>query len=291
MFPAKKLLLCSEIDGWFVRTGAQDDPEAGLSAFAVEMTDIKVALRDATSKSFLLIDELGKGTESQAGHAIAASVLEHLVSRKIRSIFATHWHEIFANQEVNLDKAKLIKMQCQGNEPIYKVEDGVDLRSSAFYTALKIGVDCEIIDRAQEISKGYGRSAILEAENQIPNIIEKSNDLVIKILLASSKDNQIVKKLEANQIAPLKDIGYSIVYILKTPNNFFYAGETDNFLHRVKAHRSRLFSNECEFFYIVVKEGKSEARRIEQEIIVKLKNSGLPMLSVADESNVNFGVG
>lgn len=117
MFPAKKLAIAQEIDGWYVRTGAGDDPEAGLSAFALEMNDIKVALRDATKKSFLLIDELGKGTESKAGHAIAASVLEHLAQRNIRSIFATHWHEIFGNKSVQLQNIKLIKMQCDGDIP------------------------------------------------------------------------------------------------------------------------------------------------------------------------------
>ncbi len=85
MFPAQELNLLGEIDGWFVRTGAQDDPEAGLSAFGVEMTDIKVALRDASSKSFLLIDELGKGTESRAGHAIAASIFRTSCTKKHKS--------------------------------------------------------------------------------------------------------------------------------------------------------------------------------------------------------------
>ncbi len=130
MFPAKKLIISKEIDGWYVRTGAGDDPEAGLSAFALEMADIKVALRDASNKSFLLIDELGKGTESKAGHAIAASVLEHLVQRNIRSIFATHWHEIFVNKTVQLKNAKLIKMHCQGDIPTYKVINGVDIKNS-----------------------------------------------------------------------------------------------------------------------------------------------------------------
>ena len=298
MFPAKTLTLEQEIDGWFVRTGAQDDPEAGLSAFAVEMTDIKVALRDASNKSFLLIDELGKGTESQAGHAIAASVLEHLIDKNIRSIFATHWHEIFANPVAEVKKAKYIKMLCEGNNQTYKVEEGVDLKSSAFHTALQIGVDKKIVKRAEEIAKGYNEFAISNFKetpannNEDPQINKNTIELAKEILSkAASEEISKIKTLEAKQIPPLNDIGYSIVYILKTPNDFFYAGETDNFLHRVKAHRGRLLSDECAFYYIVVKAGKSEARKIEQQVIIKLKNSGLPMLSVADASNLNFGVG
>ena len=297
MFPAKELSISEEIDGWYVRTGAGDDPEAGLSAFAVEMTDIKVALRDASRKSFLLIDELGKGTESKAGHAIAASVLEHLAKRNIRSIFATHWHEIFVNPVVQLKNIRLIKMHCNGNIPTYEAVDGVDLNSSAFYTALKIGVDREIVTRAEEIAKGYERFKVSAYENSLDNSAEfvlnneNLSDLIKEMLaLTAQAELSQVKNLGENEMPPLNDVGYSIVYILKTANNFFYAGETDNFLHRVMAHRNKLISGKCEFFYITIKTGKSGARQIEQKLITKLKNSGFPMLSISDATNSNFGV-
>ncbi len=292
MFPAKKLSIGEEIDGWFVRTGANEDPEAGLSAFAVEMTDIKIALRDATEKSFLLIDELGKGTESKAGHAIAASVLEHLAQRNIRSIFATHWHEIFVNEAVKLENIRLIKMLCDGDIPSYKVGEGVDLNSSAFYTALQVGVDRTIIARAEEIARSYEHFAGSNARNILADDCIShflhSPISVIKEMLAtvSKSDLAQVKSLGENEIPPLNIIGCSIVYILKTENNFFYAGESDNFLSRVEAHRSR---NKCEFFYVSIAGGKSQARLIEQNLITKLKNSGFPMLSVADAKNSNFG--
>ncbi|MES2961795.1 MAG: hypothetical protein V4694_05370 [Pseudomonadota bacterium] len=284
MFPAKKLSIAQEIDGWYVRTGAGDDPEAGLSAFAVEMNDIKVALRDASSKSFLLIDELGKGTESKAGHAIAASVLEHLAQRNIRSIFATHWHEIFENKSVKLQNIKLIKMLCDGDVPTYKAIDGVDLNSSAFYTALKVGVDSTIVARAQEIAQSYEGFAI--PKNNKPEI-----ELIKEILAVTAKAELAqIKNLKENEMPSLSDISYSIVYVLKTANNFFYVGETDNFLHRIMAHRNRLSDSKCEFFYVTIKEGKSQARAVEQQLITKLKNSGFPMISISDAKNSNFGV-
>jgi len=289
MFPAKKLAISHEIDGWYVRTGAGDDPEAGLSAFAVEMNDIKVALRDASSKSFLLIDELGKGTESKAGHAIAASVLEHLAQRKIRSIFATHWHEIFGNKAVKLQNIKLLKMLCDVDVPTYKVVEGVDLNSSAFYTALKIGVDSSIVVRAEEIAQSYDGFVVLESKNSANN--KAAVDLIKEIIVATSKaELSEIKNLKENEMPPLNDIGHSIVYVLKTANNFFYVGETDNFLHRVIAHRNRPLSDKCEFFYVTIKEGKSQARAIEQKLITKLKNSGFPMISISDSKNSNFGV-
>lgn len=301
MFPAKKLVISQEIDGWYVRTGAGDDPEAGLSAFALEMTDIKVALRDATEKSFLLIDELGKGTESKAGHAIAASVLEHLAQRNIRSIFATHWHEIFVNKSVQLKNIRLIKMLCEGDVPTYKAVDGVDLNSSAFYTALKIGVEKGIVARAEEIAKDYERYAVSNsisffeenpAEDFLYNI--PNNNLKIdsvKEILATTAETDLaqVQHLKENDMPPLNNVGYSIVYVLKTANNFFYVGETDNFLHRVMAHRNRFTGGGCEFFYVTIFEGKSQARQVEQKLITKLKNSGFPMISISDARNLNFG--
>lgn len=296
MFPAKKLEMAQEIDGWYVRTGTSDDPEAGLSAFAVEMNDIKIALRDASSKSFLLIDELGKGTESKAGHAIAASVLEHLVQRNIRSIFATHWHEIFTNQTVKLENVQLIKMLCDGDIPTYKAVAGVDLNSSAFYTAVKIGVDLAIVTRAEEIAAGYERLGISAsrsflAENAAEDFFYNMPRIdAVKEILASSAQVELamIQSLKENEIPPLNNVGHSIVYILKTANNFFYAGESDNFLHRVMTHRNRL-GNGCEFFYLTV-EGKSQARQIEQWLITKLKNEGFPMISISDARNLNFGI-
>ncbi len=296
MFPARKLEIAQEIDGWYVRTGAGDDPEAGLSAFALEMNDIKIALRDASHKSLLLIDELGKGTESKAGHAIAASVLEHLAQRNIRSIFATHWHEIFVNPKVELKNIKLIKMLCDGDIPTYKAVDGVDLNSSAFYTALKIGVDFSIVKRAQEIAQGFDvlGSPSFFAENSAADFVYNMPRLELaKEILATTAGTDLaqVKHLKENEMPSLNDITCSIVYVLKTANNFFYAGETDNFLHRVMSHKNRLADDKCEFFYITVKEGKSAARAIEQQLITKLKNSGFAMISISDSNNANFGAG
>lgn len=276
MFPARKLALSESIDGWFVRTGAQDDPEAGLSAFAVEMTDIKVALRDASSKTLLLIDELGKGTESKAGHAIAASILEYLEQKNIKSIFATHWHEIFINNLIRLDNIKMIKIEPDS----HKLLDGVDLNSSAFDLALKIGIDQEIVIRAKQIAKGYDN-------DHLKNIKLFSEINLAKEILATLVGKQIseVQELKSYQIPALKDAG-SIVYVLRTQNNFFYVGETDNFLSRVKAHRHKF--NKCEFIYINLENGKGQARKIEQELIIKLKNNGFPMLSTSDGKNISF---
>jgi predicted GIY-YIG superfamily endonuclease len=115
---------------------------------------------------------------------------------------------------------------------------------------------------------------------------------LLKEILATIDEGKIsqIKEVKPNKLPALTDIGYSIIYVLKTSNNFFYVGESDNFPYRVKAHRSRLNDDNCHFFYIAIKEGKSEARKIEQKLIIKLKNNNFPMLSISDGDNRNFGL-
>ncbi len=188
-------------------------------------------------------------------------------------------------------------MQCDGNIPTYKAVEGIDLNSSAFYTALKMGLDEDIINRAQQIANAHDPFAVSRFKNYSANTAIKSfanknnsTQFIKETLAVIAGESPIqVKTLQENQIPSLNDIGYSVVYILKTSNNFFYVGETDNFLHRIKAHQTRLSNSKCEFFYIAIKKGKSEARKIEQKLILKLKNSGLPMLSISDATNLNFG--
>jgi len=82
------------IDGFMLRNFSADSPLEGRSAFAVEMTEMRHVLEDATSQSLVLVDELGKGTEVRAGTALAAAMLEALDERKCRGVFATHLHSL-----------------------------------------------------------------------------------------------------------------------------------------------------------------------------------------------------
>ncbi len=70
-------------------------PSEAKSAFALEMDDMRVVLRDSTDKSLVMIDELGKGTSARDGAALAGALLETLDKRNVSGIFATHLHEMF----------------------------------------------------------------------------------------------------------------------------------------------------------------------------------------------------
>jgi DNA mismatch repair ATPase MutS len=85
-----------KFDHFFLRTASYDVPSEAKSAFALEMDDIRVILRDCTDRSLIMIDELGKGTSSRDGASLAGALLEHLNKRQVYGIFATHLHELFS---------------------------------------------------------------------------------------------------------------------------------------------------------------------------------------------------
>ena len=85
------------VDRIFTRVGASDDLASGQSTFMVEMTEVANILRNATSRSLLILDEIGRGTSTFDGLAIAWSVIEHISNTKLcgaKTLFATHYHEL-----------------------------------------------------------------------------------------------------------------------------------------------------------------------------------------------------
>src|SRR5699024_3752014 len=85
------------VDQIFTRIGASDDLSAGQSTFMVEMTEVAEILKNATDRSLLILDEIGRGTSTFDGMSIARAVLEHCADRKklgAKTLFATHYHEL-----------------------------------------------------------------------------------------------------------------------------------------------------------------------------------------------------
>ncbi|CAN0336736.1 unnamed protein product, partial [Hapterophycus canaliculatus] len=82
-------------DGFFLRTASYDIPAEDKSAFALEMDDVRVMLRDSSGRSLALVDELGKGTSARDGASLAGALLEEMDRVSITGIFATHLHELF----------------------------------------------------------------------------------------------------------------------------------------------------------------------------------------------------
>lgn len=108
--PAAPTTRVPYFDAFMLRNFASDSPLEGRSAFAVEMTEMRYVLEDATQRSLVLLDELGKGTEPSAGAALAAAMLECLDDVKCKGIFATHLHSIF---DLNLKLTNTINMRMK----------------------------------------------------------------------------------------------------------------------------------------------------------------------------------
>lgn len=145
-------------DTFFLRTTSFDVPGENKSAFALEMDDMRVIERDSTHKSLIMIDEIGKGTSSIDGAALAGAFLEDFDARGCSGIFATHLHEVF-DLQLNLKRVEYKRMGIDRN-PIdnspawtYTLEDGMCRDSLALHTAQVFGIPMRIIKRAEELQK------------------------------------------------------------------------------------------------------------------------------------------
>ena len=145
-------------DRIFTRVGASDDLASGQSTFMVEMTEVANILRNATSKSLLILDEIGRGTSTFDGLSIAWSVVEHISNPKLlgaKTLFATHYHEL-TELEGKLDSVNnyCIAVREQGDDIIFlrKIIRGGADKSYGIQVARLAGVPDSVIDRAKEIS-------------------------------------------------------------------------------------------------------------------------------------------
>ena len=151
------------VDRIYARVGASDDLAAGRSTFMVEMNECNNALRGATSRSLVIIDELGRGTSNLEGMAIAQAVIEYLHNViKCRTLFSTHYHEL-AEMEVNLERLKnyAAAVEEKGDEVVFlhRIVPGKASKSYGVHCAKLAGLPKSVIDRAYELSISFEKCA------------------------------------------------------------------------------------------------------------------------------------
>ena len=137
-------------DQLFSRVGASDNLAAGQSTFMVEMSETANILNRATNRSFIIFDEIGRGTATYDGMAIAQAVLEYLDEMQPRTLFATHYHELTALQMNNVS-CLTIDVREHNNEIIFmhKIVAGVANRSYGIHVARMAGMPKSVIARAE----------------------------------------------------------------------------------------------------------------------------------------------
>ena len=145
------------VDRLFSRVGAGDDLAAGRSTFMVEMVETAAILNQATPKSLVILDEIGRGTATFDGLAIAWATAEHLhESNKSRALFATHYHEMTALAE-RLSSLACVTMRVrEWNDTIvflHEVTPGAADRSYGIHVAKLAGLPAAVVGRAEEVLK------------------------------------------------------------------------------------------------------------------------------------------
>ncbi len=139
------------VDHIFSRIGAWDNLIDGNSTFMMEMIEIALTLNQATNRSFIVFDEVGRGTSVEEGMAIAQAILEYLISiLGARAIFATHYLALANIEHVNLQK-KMMEIIENPLHLTHKLIDGVAKKSYAIAVAELAGMPAKIVQRAQEI--------------------------------------------------------------------------------------------------------------------------------------------
>ncbi|MCM8804693.1 MAG: DNA mismatch repair protein MutS, partial [Candidatus Omnitrophica bacterium] len=203
------------VDKIFTRIGAQDELTKGQSTFMVEMTETAQILNNLTNRSLIILDEIGRGTSTYDGFSLAWSVAEYLYREKIRTLFATHFHEITALGKYKGIKNYNVSVKKLGDNIIFlhKITEGATDESYGIYVAKLAGIPEKVIKRADEILsklelEGAIKDKIIgEVEIEVPSLFsyeEKSklDELKMEIKKLESIKNEI-KNIEIENLKPI----------------------------------------------------------------------------------------
>jgi DNA mismatch repair protein MutS len=168
--PAKEAAVCT-VDRIFTRIGATDYLARGQSTFLVEMNETANILNNATSRSLVILDEIGRGTSTYDGLSIAWSVIEYLhghPGRNPKTLFATHYHELVDLEQV-LPRVKNYNVAVLEEKDkitfLYKIVPGGTDRSYGIYAATLAGVPEEAVRRAREILSDLESGNVIKVES------------------------------------------------------------------------------------------------------------------------------
>lgn len=175
-----KIGICDQL---FSRVGASDNLAAGQSTFMVEMSETANILRRATPHSFIIFDEIGRGTATYDGMAIAQAVLEHLDALGARTLFATHYHELtglVAGQGGNLKNVTCLTIDVRehNNEIVFmhRIIAGIANRSYGIHVAKMAGMPESVVARAESVLASLEVTNVsIKANAKLPADRQKSH--------------------------------------------------------------------------------------------------------------------
>ena len=224
--PAKaaNISICDKI---FTRVGASDDLASGQSTFMVEMTEVANILRNATSNSLLILDEIGRGTSTFDGLSIAWAVVEHICDKKIlgaKTLFATHYHEL-TELEGTLPGVNnyCISVKEQGDDIVFlrKIIKGGADKSYGIQVAKLAGVPESVLNRAKELVAELSNADITAKAKDIAASLQPGTNVLPGInddidahqmtLFDTVNENEIIKEiqdLDLGEMTPIEGLNY-----------------------------------------------------------------------------------
>jgi DNA mismatch repair protein MutS len=194
------------VDRVFTRIGASDDLASGQSTFMVEMAEVANILKYASSRSLLILDEIGRGTSTYDGMAIARAVLEFAANPRrlgAKTLFATHYHELSTiEQELPNVKNYNIAVKKRGDQMIFlrKIVPGATDDSFGIEVAKLAGIPNSVINRAREILQE------LESQNGHPAVVAAAQEPEDQMSMLDLRAQQVCAALEAISVETLTPI-------------------------------------------------------------------------------------
>ena len=198
-----KIGICDKV---FTRIGASDNISKGESTFMLEMNEVSNILKNATSKSFVILDEVGRGTSSDDGLSIAMALVEYISKKKqFKTVFATHFHEltILENELENVVNLKIEILKENDNLVfLRKIKRGKSNRSYGIEVAKLSGLPDEVITNAQKFMEKLDTGDVfnLDKTSDIKNTLLQINDDKINNI------KEISANININELTPIEAI-------------------------------------------------------------------------------------
>jgi DNA mismatch repair protein MutS len=194
------------IDRIFTRIGASDNLARGRSTFMVEMTETAVILNTATPRSFIILDEIGRGTATYDGLSLAWAVVEHVSTRtRAKTLFATHYHELTELAE-QLEGVRNLRVAVKeaGDRIIFlrKVEPGKADRSYGIEVARLAGLPMSVIERAREVLTLHEKTEHRAVEQLAP----RAETAAVQIRLFEPGADEIKQKIRGLKIDEMRPV-------------------------------------------------------------------------------------
>jgi len=194
------------IDRIFTRIGASDNLARGRSTFMVEMTETAVILNTATPRSFIILDEIGRGTATYDGLSLAWAVVEHVsTTTRAKTLFATHYHELTELAE-QLEGVRNLRVAVKeaGDRIIFlrKVEPGKADRSYGIEVARLAGLPMTVIERAREVLSLHEKTEHRAVEQLAP----RAEPTAVQIRLFEPAADEIKQKIRGLKIDEMRPV-------------------------------------------------------------------------------------